>query len=104
VQLLFGFLSGSLAATANSVSRDLGVTFELHDSLWRGGDYYVYESGSEKIIIQRNNDGGPPDEPAEEQFPNYPLLMYVDTERAEEMKAQTDKCSARPQLLRFIEN
>lgn len=46
------------------------------------GDYYLYEAGSEKVIIQHNNDGGAADEPAEEDFPNYPLLMHSDSPSA----------------------
>ena len=100
VELLFGFPAGSIAATVDSVSAALGVNFEIHDSLWRGGEYYVYEAGSEKIIIQRNNDGGPPEEPAEEAFPSYPLLMYMDSAHRKERTEQLLKCSSHPVLLR----
>lgn len=100
MELLFGFPVGSISATVDSVSSALGIRFELHDSLFRGGDYYVYEADCEKIIIQRNNDGGPPEEPAEEAFPSYPLLMYVDTAHREQRIEQLLKCSPRPVLLR----
>jgi hypothetical protein len=104
VQLLFGFRSGALAAAADAVARSLGVTFELHDSVWRGGDYYVHEAGSEKIIIQRNNDGGPATEPAEEDFPDYPVLVYVETERPEPVMEQMRKCLPHPEVLRSVRN
>src|SRR6185437_14899844 len=98
--MLFGFLDGSPATAADEVSHSLGIAFVLHDSLWRGGDYYLYQSGSEEIIIQRNNDGGSPDEPAEVSFPEYPVLMYVQTDRSEELMAILGTCRSRPRLLR----
>jgi len=104
VELLFGFPTGSIAATVNSVSSALGVDFATHDSLWRGGEYYIYEAGSEKIIIQRNNDGGPPGDPAEEAFPSYPLLMYVESAHGEDRTEQLLKCSSHPVLLRSTED
>jgi hypothetical protein len=98
--MLFGFLDGSPATAADEVSHSLGIAFVLHDSLWRGGDYYLYEAGSEEIIIQRNNDGGAPDDPAEDSFPEYPVLMYVQTDRSEELMAILGTCRSRPRLLR----
>ena len=100
VQLLFGVFAASVEVVADQVSRRLGITFELRDGLWHGGDYFIYEAESEQIIVQTNNDGGPPDEPAEEQFPQFPILIYVTTQRREEMLTQLGRCDSHPQLLR----
>jgi hypothetical protein len=81
MQLLFGFKDHPIEALKSAVSIALGITLELHDSLWRGGDYYGYEHGAESIFLERNNDGGQPEEPAEEDFPDYPVLLYVETEQ-----------------------
>jgi hypothetical protein len=80
--ILFGFVAGTLESITSEVGIALGVKFQLHDSQFRGGDYYRFESGPELYILQRNNDGGSPDEPAEEEFGNYPVLLYLETQES----------------------
>ncbi|HLK65305.1 MAG TPA: hypothetical protein VKU19_17820 [Bryobacteraceae bacterium] len=77
--LLFGFRRGSLPELAAQIEAAAGVRFALHDSLFHGGDYYRFESDGEQLILQRNNDGGGPDEPAEESFAEFPFLLYVNS-------------------------
>lgn len=55
IELTFGSHE-DLATLAGKVGRALGVTFELRDSLYRGGDYYGSESGRGEFVVQLNED------------------------------------------------
>ena len=50
----------------------LGISFEPHESSYRGGDYY---RSSESFILQRNAELD--DELAEPEFPNAATVLYV---------------------------
>ena len=75
--LVFGIRQGSLPELAAAIESAAGIRFSLHDSLFPGGDYYRFDSDAELVFLQTNNDGGPPDESAEEDFPDFPFLVYV---------------------------
>ncbi|GAA5005718.1 hypothetical protein [Actinopolymorpha pittospori] len=88
VDLLYGSVS-DLGTVAGELERTLGVTFELHDSDWRGGDYLRtagwWTPDSETFLVQRNQDL---DEPAEAEHAEYPTLLYVEsTVRGSELEA-----------------
>jgi hypothetical protein len=102
--ILFGFVAGTLESISSEVSMALGVKFHLHDSQFRGGDYYRFESGRELYILQRNNDGGSPDERAEEEFGNYPILLYIETqESGTAFIDRLRRVTSAPVMLRFSE-
>ncbi len=75
--LLFGFREGSLAELAAAVGSAAGIHFALHDSLYRGGDYYRHESDGEQVFLQNNVDALAEGRPVEEEFPDFPFLLYV---------------------------
>jgi hypothetical protein len=103
VQLLYGFENGSLDVLAHEVERCFGVHLQLHDSLWRGGDYYRYDSTSEILILQVNSDGAASNEPAEEAFPGYRFLLYVETTRTQQDISECTKgCTVQAHLLRAL--
>jgi|RhiMetdeSRZDD1v2_1073273.scaffolds.fasta_scaffold925405_2 hypothetical protein len=84
---LYGFTSDNLDKLAESLGRTLGVTFSLHESSYRGGDYYRSGTpGQEEFVLQSNYDQIE-DEIAEPEFPKYSTLLYVGpTDHSEEIK------------------
>ena len=46
----------SLEDAAKFVSQVIGQTLMLHDSLYRGGDYFLFSSEELEVIVQRNWD------------------------------------------------
>jgi hypothetical protein len=74
---LYGNPEASLEAAARQVGEALGVTFELHDSYYLGGDYYLWRGeGSQELSIQENFE----DEEgylAEGDHPSFKTLLYA---------------------------
>jgi hypothetical protein len=98
---LFGFHSTELSSLADSLARWLGIEFLRRDSLWRGGDYFFAERGEETYLLQTNNDGGPPGEPAEENFADFASLIYIETKRWEDLTSILSGLDPKPELLRI---
>jgi len=74
---VFGSTSDDLPRLARELSARLGVTFELHDSSFRGGDYYRARTERGEMILQNNHDAFN-DELAEASWPGMKSLLYVD--------------------------
>jgi hypothetical protein len=87
---LYGFSGSDLEEARLALEPILGVHFTPRDSLYLGGSYYLAENNSETFILQRNVDELD-DEPAEEEFADIPILLYVEgtTRPAELEKALT---------------
>ncbi|WP_294992406.1 hypothetical protein [uncultured Stenotrophomonas sp.] len=71
----------------------LGVIFEERDSAYQGGMYYRYVGrDSENMVLKINVD--PIDgAPAEVAFPQYPVLLYVNsTRRASGLEEAIGRC------------
>lgn len=82
---LFGASRLSLEQARRSLETLLGLQFELHESLYFGGDYFRFEVGDLTLTLRPNfidEDG----ERAEPLFPNEPVLLYFDCS-AENMPA-----------------
>ena len=74
---LYGFVQDDLEQVRTELEATLGINFAPHDSMYRGGLYYRYDqSRSESLELQNNYN---PEEEAhtEEQFSEYPVLLYV---------------------------
>lgn len=74
---LYGWRHGTVEHISQQTGHALDVTFELHESLYRGGDYCLWRgSAGDKIVIQRNfrDDEG---YLAEEAFGSYPVICYA---------------------------
>lgn len=74
---LYGFLQRDLEQVRTELEAALGIHFAPHDSMYRGGLYYRHDrSCSESFELQNNYN---PEEEAytEEQFAEYPILLYV---------------------------
>jgi hypothetical protein len=84
---LYGWTELSLDEAATQVRAALNVVLELHDSSYRGGDYYLWRSEKgEELIIQRNFE----DEDgylAEQDHPSYATLLYASGSDAETLAA-----------------
>ena len=76
---LFGFVSEDLDALAVELSKALRISLEPYKAGSRGGEYYRGQGDDESLILQHNRDVGVFPELAEEEFPNYRLLLYVET-------------------------
>lgn len=86
-ELLFASANG-IEETAGRITAATGLTFEWHDSDWRGGEYLLAgdwrTARSEQVIVQRNDDLGRLAEDIE-----APTLVYVEsTQRADELTAE----------------
>jgi hypothetical protein len=78
----------TVTRVAEVLARNLGLTFELRGSDYRGGDYYLAgdrrAAYSEVVYVQLNDDLG---EPAEADYAAYPTLVYVEcTRRADQVE------------------
>ncbi len=84
---LYGLISSDLEKLAQDLGQILGVTFSLHESSYRGGDYYRSGMpGQEEFILQSNYDQIE-DEVVEPEFPTYAALLYVGpTDHSAEIK------------------
>ena len=72
--LKYGLRSQSLQNAAASISELLNVRFELHDSSFRGGDYFRADVPEGTIYIQPNYDVLD-DEPFEASWPSDQFLL-----------------------------
>ncbi len=86
---VYGFANFDLEAARAAVKLAFGVRLVLHDSLYRGGDYYLLRFRAfEEIVLhlQTNVDllhapGDLPEEQwAEPEFPHIRTLLYVEAE------------------------
>jgi cytosine/adenosine deaminase-related metal-dependent hydrolase len=73
---LYGWRGLNLQVARLRVEAALGVTLELHDSIYRGGDYYrTGPKFGESFILQTNREL---EELMEPSFPEHDVLLYVD--------------------------
>lgn len=73
---LYGWRAGALEEIAQRTGQALGVTFELHDSDYWGGDYFLWRGEGAKLTIQRNfrDDEG---YLVEEAFASHPVISFA---------------------------
>lgn len=82
---LYGFSSNTIAEVRAAVEQVANAVLAVHDSSYRGGEYYRVKNGDEEIILQRNKIDD--EDWAEEHFKEYPLILYIArTERGDELK------------------
>ncbi len=83
---LYGFTHNDLEGARILVERALGIRFVPHESSFIG-DYYLFETAGEESFKLRSNVDPLDGEPAELDFPDIGVLLYVDgTERAKELE------------------
>ena len=74
---LFGTKEQTLTETADAVARAIGVSFELHESGYLGGEYFrSLGLEGEEVLVQANaeDEEGYLTEP---DFADFPTLVYV---------------------------
>ena len=96
---LYGYQNEKLEDIADSLTTGLNLKPELRESSFRGGDYWLLRDGDEQAVLQANHDGGPSNEPAEEAFMDWPVLLYVESADASGMVVKLQQCTIRPALL-----
>jgi hypothetical protein len=75
---LYAVPAPDLESARQLLEEILGVAMELHDSSWRGGDYYLgFRFPNETFTLQRNRLNA--NEPAEEEHPDVDVILYAET-------------------------
>jgi hypothetical protein len=99
---LYGFRQPELESARSLVELALGVKLSPHDSLYRGGNYYLLKEVGAELILQRNYDLLDKDL-AEPEYPDTRVLLYVDGRgRAEEIAGLLSACAPDVTLLRRV--
>ena len=81
--ILYGLKSHDLVSAKKSVEYALGVNLIEAESSYHGGTYYRLKNiGEEHFVLQRNLELD--DELAEDDFPDYPILLYANEARKPE--------------------
>ncbi|MCY2927107.1 MAG: hypothetical protein NT031_17075 [Planctomycetota bacterium] len=84
---LYGFANSTMADVKVAVERIANTDLVMHDSSYRGGEYYRAKNGQEEIIVQQNRLED--EEWAEEDFKEYPLILYIaKTDRGDELRSR----------------
>lgn len=88
---LYGFTQKEIDTIRILIEKAIGIRFEAHNSSYLG-DYYRYGgSDSEHFVLQQNIDALD-NEPIELDYPDFPVLLYVNrTSRSEELARLIDK-------------
>jgi hypothetical protein len=86
---LYGAMNFSMNELRGEVEKVVGIKFDLHDSAYRGGEYFRAGAlGGEEFVIQLNHfefEGEP--EIAEPQYSDYPVILQVAwTERGDDLR------------------
>lgn len=96
---LYGSRSDSLSEMCMALASVLGVTFELHDSDYMGGDYYVAGSlAGEHFIVCKNVIRNCDDMP-EPDYPEFTIIVEVN---ANERPDDVRQLLARIEGLQFL--
>lgn len=90
---VYALRAGSLDEARVAVERATGLSLRLHESGYRGGEYYrCGDVGSENFILQRNHydeseDGGW----AEAEAQDSPFVLYVSqTSRSQQLRTSLE--------------
>ena len=84
---LYGIEAANLGDAKIILEKLLAFSFEERDSSYHGGTYYAFgDEAGEHFMLKENRDPFE-DEPAEDNFPDSKLLLYVnETTRSEELR------------------
>jgi hypothetical protein len=84
---VYGYTGPDLASARASVQEVLAIDLEEHESLYRGGIYFLHEAKDGEIIVQTNCDliDG---EPTETDFSNFGIILYVTLRGSDEIGAR----------------
>ena len=96
---LFGYSGNNIERVAEVIASTLNVQPELRESSFRGGEYWLYSDGEERATLQRNHDGSPTNEPAEDAFSEWPVLLYVEADKEGGIIAKLMQSTIQPTFL-----
>lgn len=83
---LYGVKNLSVSAARLKVDESLKLSLERRESSYHGGEYYFFGNRESEHLTLKNNIDPIDGEAVEQEFPEYPVLLYVDsTGRAEEI-------------------
>lgn len=74
---LYGFTHTNLEQVRTQLESILNFQLAPHDSIYRGGLYYRNDTSSSASFELQNNYNPEEEAYTEEQFSEYPLLLYV---------------------------
>jgi hypothetical protein len=85
---LYGINKLGMKEARQAVEECLGVSLSENDSDYQGGVYYTYgDLSGEHLILKLNKDPFE-EEPAEDEFPQHSIVLYVnDTSRSYDIEA-----------------
>jgi hypothetical protein len=77
--LLLAAVASTIDEAKGAIEASAGVSLAAHESAYRGGDYFRGDFDGVNLVLQTNfiEDDG---EPAEAEFPEVSLLIYLDGE------------------------
>ena len=87
---LYGIKAPTLELSRAEIFSLTHLEFKLHDSSVRAGDYYLHESETFKEIIIQLNYDEMNEEWFEEDFKEYPFIVYWSFSSAESAAAITE--------------
>ncbi|MDD0967807.1 MULTISPECIES: hypothetical protein [Pseudomonas] len=83
---LYGVKNLSVSAARSKVEESLELSLDRRESGYHGGEYYFFGNKESEHLTLKNNIDPFDGEAVEQEFPEYPVLLYVDsTGRAEEI-------------------
>lgn len=80
IHCFFGFSGSSLDDIKERLEEMLSLKLEIHDSLYYGGQYYRWSDAAGNVFRLQSNYGILGDEWAEEEFMQWPILLYASVE------------------------
>ncbi len=96
--VLYGFDESDIERVRRLVEGAIGIELSAHESIYRGGDYYLLEDSRVEFFLQSNYDCLD-DELAELDFPEVGVLLYLEgQERAEELGSRIDSIESAKRL------
>lgn len=75
--ILYGCQNKSLLEAKNEVELSLDVAMEERESEYQGGVYYSHKYEGEEVAVLKVNFDLFDEEPAEQGFPEFPVLLYL---------------------------
>ena len=83
---LYGWKNSDIDNIKLKVEHALGLKFELHESTYHGGDYYLFGKLDEENFSLEYNKDLDENEPTEDDYSEYIILLYVNrTKRSQEL-------------------
>ncbi|HCK67017.1 MAG TPA: hypothetical protein DHW49_12200 [Anaerolineae bacterium] len=80
---IFGFKDSDIEVIRIALEKSLKIKFSPHDSLYLGGEYYRHSNEKKETFILRKNTDLLDNELAEFEYPEFNILLFVETSQQE---------------------